>query len=69
MADVVDIKPASEIDERSRVFGKRIADVLVTSMTMVADAKTADMSAEIEAIKSRLDRLERAYPREVEGDE
>jgi hypothetical protein len=78
-SDVVNIKPEPsllspererEIYESSRAAGKKIADVLVTGMELIAAAKRADTAAEIAALKARVERLERLLsPREVDGGE
>jgi hypothetical protein len=56
--------------ERKREISARIADVFITSMTMVADAKAAGQADEIAALRARIERLERIVaPRTVDGDE
>ena len=56
-----------EIRESAMKAGRKIADVLVAGMNEIADAKTADHVSEIEALKVRVDRLERLLaPREME---
>jgi hypothetical protein len=78
MSDVVNIGPKPEpefklsperereIYESSMKAGRKIADVLVFGMSKIADAKMADHVSEVEALKVRVERLERLLvPREV----
>ena len=68
MGDIVSISPepsllsAEEreaIRVRSMAAGRKIADVLVAGMNAITDAKTADQVSEIQALKARVERLER----------
>jgi hypothetical protein len=78
MSDVVNIGPKpsllspereAEIYESSRKAGKKIADVLVRGMNMVADERTAGQAEAIEALKARVERLERLLAPRVANDE
>ena len=78
MPDVVDIaspKPEfklppeeeAAIRVRSLETGRKIANALVSGVNVIVDARTADQASEIEALKARVERLERLLaPREVE---
>jgi hypothetical protein len=81
MSDVSNIGPKPEVKlsperereiyESSRATGRKIADVLVSGVHLAVDAKTAATAAEIEALRLRVERLERLLaPRlaEAEGE-
>jgi hypothetical protein len=53
--------------ERRREINGLITDMLLAGMSAVADEKSASMEAELKSLRARVDRLERAYPREVEA--
>jgi hypothetical protein len=77
MSDVVNIgepevklspEREAEIYESSMKAGRKIGDALARGVDMAVDAKTADLSAEVEALKARVERLERLLaPRLAEG--
>jgi hypothetical protein len=78
MADIVTIGSKPEfklppeeeeaIRVRAMATGRKIADVVVSGVNGIVDAKTAGQATEIAALKARVERLERLIaPREVES--
>lgn len=56
-----------EIRESSMAAGRKIAAALVSGVNGIVDAKTADQAAEIEALRMRVERLEKLLSPRLAG--
>jgi hypothetical protein len=75
-SNVVDIGSKPELSpedqafrDRMKALGKRFSDALFISVNETVGKATSGQAAEIKSLRERVERLERAYPREVESGE
>jgi hypothetical protein len=77
MSDVVELNPKPEAPPeedafhvRAKASGRKIANALFVGVNAAVDEKTSALTTEVEALKTRIDRLERLLaPRAAESGE